>query len=126
MCLCVCAICADHNLCALYVVRCALYVVRCTLCVVRCALCVVRCAVGGLEGGGAGLATGTGETAAALSGGGFSNYFDRPSYQDQAVASYLKNSLPDQKMWNKDGAGFPDVSAQVSREWIVDERVDCG
>jgi hypothetical protein len=29
------------------------------------------------------------EVAASLSGGGFSNYFTRPSYQDVAVSSYL-------------------------------------
>ena len=48
----------------------------------------------------------TGESVADLSGGGFSNYFERPSYQDDAVAYYIKQggaSLPDQKMWNATG-----------------------
>jgi tripeptidyl-peptidase-1 len=31
------------------------------------------------------------EVAASLSGGGFSNYFPRPSYQDGVVSSYLHN-----------------------------------
>ena len=31
------------------------------------------------------------EVAASLSGGGFSNYFPRPSYQDGAVSSYLQS-----------------------------------
>lgn len=70
-------------------------------------------AVGGLEGGTAGKFP-TGETTAALSGGGFSNYFDRPAYQDTAVALYLKQAdLPAAKMYNKNGAGFPDISAQA-------------
>lgn len=57
---------------------------------------------------------GTGETVAALSGGGFSNYFTRPSFQDDAVAAYLKQpGLPESKMYNAKGAGFPDISAQA-------------
>ena len=31
------------------------------------------------------------ETAINLTGGGFSNYFARPSYQDQDVKTYIKN-----------------------------------
>jgi tripeptidyl-peptidase-1 len=31
------------------------------------------------------------EVAANFSGGGFSNYFERPCYQDEAVSSYLEN-----------------------------------
>ena len=45
--------------------------------------------VGGLSGG---AKRGDEETTAGLSGGGFSNYFGRPSYQDDAVAAYLKQS----------------------------------
>eukprot|EP01104_Vermistella_antarctica_P017131 TRINITY_DN601_c0_g1_i3.p1 TRINITY_DN601_c0_g1~~TRINITY_DN601_c0_g1_i3.p1 ORF type:complete len:561 (-),score=132.99 TRINITY_DN601_c0_g1_i3:81-1712(-) len=47
------------------------------------------------------------------SGGGFSWYFDQPSYQSAAVASYITNapSLPDPILWNKKGRGTPDVSA---------------
>jgi len=30
------------------------------------------------------------EVAADLSGGGFSNYFSRPDYQDTAVSAYLR------------------------------------
>jgi hypothetical protein len=41
---------------------------------------------------------------ASLSGGGFSNYFTRPSFQDAAVAAYKKKpGLPAQKMWNAAG-----------------------
>jgi len=31
------------------------------------------------------------ETAANFSGGGFSNYFERPSYQQQAVSTFLRD-----------------------------------
>ena len=34
------------------------------------------------------------EVAANFSGGGFSNYFPRPSYQERAVSSYLQNLGP--------------------------------
>ena len=34
------------------------------------------------------------EVAANFSGGGFSNYFSRPSYQERAVSSYLQNLGP--------------------------------
>lgn len=66
------------------------------------------------------------------SGGGFANYFPRPSYQDTLVNSYLQNHDPgypyytynghdlnsDQSniganggVYNRAGRGFPDVSA---------------
>jgi tripeptidyl-peptidase-1 len=49
------------------------------------------------------------------SGGGFSNFFARPSYQDEAVKSYFgKNapaSNPPTNVYNMTGRGFPDVSA---------------
>ncbi|EIW76452.1 family S53 protease-like protein [Coniophora puteana RWD-64-598 SS2] len=47
------------------------------------------------------------------SGGGFSNYFARPSYQDKAVNDYL-GYLGDQytNLYNSSGRGYPDVSAQ--------------
>jgi len=54
------------------------------------------------------------EVAASFSGGGFSNYFARPSYQTSVVANYLKiaTGLPNPSRYNHTGAGFPDVSAQ--------------
>jgi len=56
----------------------------------------------------------TGESTAGLSGGGFSDYFGRPAWQDDPVAEYLKNSgLPHKSQYNASGAGFPDISAQV-------------
>ncbi|KAL8807356.1 MAG: hypothetical protein Q9200_004696 [Gallowayella weberi] len=48
-----------------------------------------------------------------VSGGGFSNYFRRPSYQDEAVKPYVA-SLGDQfkGLYHKRGRGYPDMAAQ--------------
>ncbi|KAH9055579.1 subtilisin-like protein [Lactarius vividus] len=56
------------------------------------------------------------EVAAHYSGGGFSNYFQRPSWQRAAVTKFLE-SLPDGTyagLFNTSGRAFPDVSAQGS------------
>jgi len=48
------------------------------------------------------------------SGGGFSNYFTRPSYQDAIIKTYL-NTLPKGQyagLYNPNGRGYPDMSAQ--------------
>lgn len=61
------------------------------------------------------------EQAISLSQGGFSDYFTRPSYQDDAVSDYLRN-IPRQQwsgLFNRDGRGFPDVAAQSTRYSIV-------
>ncbi|KAH8979410.1 subtilisin-like protein [Lactarius akahatsu] len=54
------------------------------------------------------------EVAASLSGGGFSNHFSRPAYQDGAVATYLEHlgSRYD-GLYNANGRGIPDISAQA-------------
>ncbi|KAH9161633.1 peptidase S8/S53 domain-containing protein [Lactarius sanguifluus] len=54
------------------------------------------------------------EVAAKLSGGGFSNYFERPPYQNVVVPAFLQ-SLGSQYdgMYNPGGRGVPDVSAQA-------------
>ena len=45
-------------------------------------------------------------------GGGFSNAFPRPSYQDDAVQAYLKSGkAPPAKYFNTSGRAYPDVSA---------------
>ena len=56
----------------------------------------------------------TGEIVADLSGGGFSNFFTRPKFQDAAVDAYLKSGaqVPSKSQWNTSGAAFPDVAAQ--------------
>ncbi|KAI0287620.1 tripeptidyl peptidase A [Russula brevipes] len=60
------------------------------------------------------------EIAAPFSGGGFSNYFARPDYQQTAVQNYLDN-LPDgqyEGLFNPLGRAYPDVSAQ-SRRYLI-------
>ncbi|KAI8633223.1 subtilisin-like protein [Xylariaceae sp. FL1651] len=53
------------------------------------------------------------ETATYFSSGGFSDYWERPSYQDRAVKSYLHSLGGKNKPYfNPNGRGFPDVSAQ--------------
>jgi tripeptidyl-peptidase-1 len=62
-----------------------------------------------------GATTGTNpEAGASLSSGGFSNRWAQPSWQSDAVASYLKtaSNLPDAALYNATGRAFPDVSAQ--------------
>ncbi|KAF8897766.1 tripeptidyl peptidase A [Infundibulicybe gibba] len=52
-----------------------------------------------------------------FSGGGFSNYFKRPAYQDKVVQAYL-NALPKgtySGLFNPAGRAFPDVAAQGDR-----------
>ncbi|KAH9016946.1 subtilisin-like protein [Lactarius pseudohatsudake] len=60
------------------------------------------------------------EIAASLSGGGFSNYFGRPDYQEQAVTEFLQH-LGDQYQgkYNASSRGIPDISAQALRFPII-------
>ncbi|TFK66565.1 tripeptidyl peptidase A [Pluteus cervinus] len=55
------------------------------------------------------------------SGGGFSNYFPRPSYQDEAVSGYLKALKPGtyEGLYNASGRGYPDIAAQGDRFRII-------
>ncbi|KAK7062125.1 Tripeptidyl-peptidase sed3 [Favolaschia claudopus] len=65
--------------------------------------------------------TGIPEVAATFSGGGFSDYFPRPAYQDQAVNSYLgklRHGTYD-GLFNHLGRAIPDVSAQSRKFQIV-------
>ena len=51
-----------------------------------------------------------------VSGGGFSDYFPRPSYQDQAVLPYLDRlSGTHMGLYNSHGRAYPDVAAQGYR-----------
>ncbi|KAH9059177.1 subtilisin-like protein [Lactarius vividus] len=54
------------------------------------------------------------EVAASLSGGGFSNYFERPPYQANVVPPFLQ-TLGDkyQGYYHPGGRGVPDISAQA-------------
>ncbi|KAI9433494.1 subtilisin-like protein [Lactarius indigo] len=60
------------------------------------------------------------EIAASLSGGGFSNYFPRPYYQDVAVPLFLEDvgDIYD-GLFNPHGRGIPDISAQALNFKIV-------
>ncbi|KAH9003206.1 subtilisin-like protein [Lactarius hatsudake] len=54
------------------------------------------------------------EIAADLGGGGFSEYFKRPDYQDEAVTTFFRNSGDQYHgLYNASGRGFPDIAAQA-------------
>jgi tripeptidyl-peptidase-1 len=59
--------------------------------------------------------TGATETAASLSGGGFSTIFPVPSYQSSVVSSYI-SGIGNQYsgLYNATGRGFPDIAAQAT------------
>ncbi|KAJ7872047.1 tripeptidyl peptidase A [Mycena leptocephala] len=61
------------------------------------------------------------EVAANFSGGGFSDYFHRPAYQDNAAGAYLRNLDRGtyDGLFNRAGRGIPDVSAQARKFQIV-------
>eukprot|EP00467_Chlorarachnion_reptans_P001776 CAMPEP_0114525142 /NCGR_PEP_ID=MMETSP0109-20121206/22252_1 /TAXON_ID=29199 /ORGANISM="Chlorarachnion reptans, Strain CCCM449" /LENGTH=528 /DNA_ID=CAMNT_0001706675 /DNA_START=87 /DNA_END=1673 /DNA_ORIENTATION=+ len=54
-----------------------------------------------------------GENGWQYSGGGFSCNFDRPSYQDAAIETYLNTTrnLPDSSLYCKNGRATPDIAA---------------
>jgi len=53
------------------------------------------------------------ETATFFSSGGFSDYWKRPSYQDDAIKAYFHHlGQANKPYFNRHGRGFPDVSAQ--------------
>lgn len=62
------------------------------------------------------------EVANSISGGGFSNIFTRPAYQNQSVGEYL-DQLGDrfEGLYNPVGRAFPDVAAQ-SRNFNVYDK----
>jgi tripeptidyl-peptidase-1 len=53
------------------------------------------------------------ENSASFSGGGFSTFLPRPSYQQKAVNRYLtsfKSQLPSSSYYNSTNRAFPDVA----------------
>lgn len=62
------------------------------------------------------------ERAVTYSSGGFSNYFDQPSYQKSAVSTFF-NTINDTYagFYNRSGRGIPDVSAQGSNFAVYDK-----
>ncbi|GJJ05834.1 hypothetical protein Clacol_000021 [Clathrus columnatus] len=62
------------------------------------------------------------EVAYTFSGGGFSTIFPRPSYQDNAVKSYLdKIGSTNEGKFNSSNRGFPDVAAYGLNLWGVED-----
>ncbi|KAH8980796.1 subtilisin-like protein [Lactarius akahatsu] len=60
------------------------------------------------------------EVAAPLSGGGFSDHFPRPVYQDVAVSAFLsRQGTHYAGLYNPEGRGIPDIAAQALRFPIV-------
>ncbi|KAF9643216.1 subtilisin-like protein [Thelephora ganbajun] len=60
------------------------------------------------------------ETAIFFTGGGFSNYFPRPPYQNDDVADYIdKLDGAYDGLYNAKGRGFPDVAARGDRFRVV-------
>ncbi|KAH8994722.1 subtilisin-like protein [Lactarius hatsudake] len=54
------------------------------------------------------------EVAAALSGGGFSDYFKRPRYQEEAVTTFFQHlGNRYEGLYNASGRGIPDIAAQA-------------
>ncbi|KAH8984527.1 subtilisin-like protein [Lactarius akahatsu] len=60
------------------------------------------------------------EIAASISGGGFSDHFRRPVYQDQVVTEFLQHlGNQYQGQYNATSRGIPDISAQALRFPII-------
>ncbi|KAH8985804.1 subtilisin-like protein [Lactarius akahatsu] len=70
------------------------------------------------------------EVAAGFSGGGFSDYFERPPYQEEAVSTFLQSlGNQHQGLYNPTGRGIPDIAAQASGFKLFSngrERVESG
>lgn len=79
-------------------------------------------AVGGVTGGTAG-AEPTGEVVDSISGGGFTDYWETPEWQKDAVKAYqgacLTNKCPPLNTWNQNGRGYPDIAAQSESFLVV-------
>ncbi|KAH9005635.1 subtilisin-like protein [Lactarius hatsudake] len=55
-----------------------------------------------------------------FSGGGFSDYFKRPTYQEEAVSTFLHDlGNRYQGFYNDSGRGIPDIAAQSVGAWIL-------
>lgn len=55
-----------------------------------------------------------------VSGGGFSNYFPRPSYQDSVVPAYVESlNGTHEGLFNASGRAYPDIAAQGFRYVVV-------
>lgn len=64
------------------------------------------------------------QVGADLSGGGFSNYFPRPAYQNEGVPAFLsKLGRQYRGIYNRDGRGIPDLSSQALNFVVVVDNV---
>ncbi|KAH9172024.1 subtilisin-like protein [Lactarius sanguifluus] len=64
------------------------------------------------------------EVAAPFSGGGFSDHFPRPVYQDVAVSAFLvRQGTQYSDLYNPGGRGIPDIAAQASKFPIIVRNV---
>uniref|UniRef100_A0A7M5UVS3 Peptidase S53 domain-containing protein n=1 Tax=Clytia hemisphaerica TaxID=252671 RepID=A0A7M5UVS3_9CNID len=64
------------------------------------------------------------EFAYEISGGGFSNVFDQPKYQTDAVAAYMHTEgVPPKDLRNKTGHAYPGIAALCRHFWVVNNRV---
>ena len=74
--------------------------------------------------------TGVGNLGYTSSGGGFSNLFARPDYQDGFVDSYISKNVPStyegKSGYNSSGRGVPDVSAFSSNLPVVQLGITIG
>ncbi|KAH8982283.1 subtilisin-like protein [Lactarius akahatsu] len=64
--------------------------------------------------------TGNPEVAAEFSGGGFSNHFPRPKYQDYDVPNFLEQlGSKHDGLYNPTGRGIPDLAAQAADLHVI-------
>ena len=74
-------------------------------------------AVGGTAGSGP-------EKAVGLSSGGFSNRYGTPSWQSDAIKTYLGGpNVPNRSLFNASGRGFPDIAAQAVDFTVVSDLI---
>ena len=60
------------------------------------------------------------EVAVSFTGGGFSRYFTRPSYQNTAVSKYVTNlGTKYAGLYNPNGRAYPDIAAQGQSFQVV-------
>ncbi|KAL0573727.1 hypothetical protein V5O48_008223 [Marasmius crinis-equi] len=60
------------------------------------------------------------EVAVSFSGGGFSNYFARPSYQDATVTAFLNDlGTTNSGLFNTTGRAYPDLAAQGTSFQVI-------
>lgn len=67
------------------------------------------------------------EQAAFFSSGGFSDYWARPKYQEDAVKKYLGGlGMQWKGLYNPLGRGFPDVAAQGYAYNVIEQNYTTG